>query len=116
MLRLSMDAVFSFSLVPLYIGISVGGLFLFLALIEAIYVLNFWITGRTQNLAPGWSSLMFVLLVVGGSLMITLGIIGTYIGYIFQEVKRRPIYLVRKTWSGGAREVEKPPMPEEADG
>jgi hypothetical protein len=116
MLRLSMDAVFSFSLVPLYIGISVGTVFLFLALIEAIYVLNFWITGRTENLAPGWSSLMFVLLVVGGSLMITLGIIGTYIGYIFQEVKRRPIYLVRKTWSGGSRDVEKPPMPEEADG
>lgn len=116
MLRLSMDAVFSFSLVPLYIGISVGFLFLFLALIEAIYVLNFWITGRTENLAPGWSSLMFVLLVVGGSLMITLGIIGTYVGYIFQEVKRRPIYLVRKIWSGGGCDVEKPPMPEQADG
>jgi dolichol-phosphate mannosyltransferase len=95
MLRLSADAVFSFSLIPLYIGISVGVIFLLLALLEAIYVLSFWVTGNTSQLAPGWSSLMFVLLIVGGSLMISLGFIGVYIGYIFQEVKRRPVYIVR---------------------
>ena len=99
MLKLAQDAVFSFSLVPLYIGISIGGLFLILAVIEAIYVLSFWLSGQTSNLAPGWSSLMFVLLVVGGFIMIMLGFIGVYIGYIFQEVKQRPIYLVRKTYS-----------------
>lgn len=97
MLRLGQDAIFSFSLVPLYAAISVGGLFLVLALAEMIYVLSFWITGRTEKLAPGWSSLMFVLLVVGGSLMIAVGLIGVYIGYIFQESKRRPVYLVRRT-------------------
>ncbi len=96
MLRLGTDAVFSFSLVPLWIGISVGALFLVLALAEAVYVLSFWITGNTSHLAPGWSSLMFVLLIVGGTLMILLGFTGIYIGYIFQEVKRRPVYLVRK--------------------
>jgi polyisoprenyl-phosphate glycosyltransferase len=101
MLRLAADAIFSFSLVPLYVAISVGVLFLLLALAEAIYVLSFWISGHTESLAPGWSSLMFVLLVVGGSLMITLGIAGVYIGYIFQEVKHRPLYLVRKIWGEG---------------
>ncbi len=95
MLRLATDAVFSFSLVPLWIGISVGALFLVLALAEAVYVLSFWISGNTSHLAPGWSSLMFVLLIVGGTLMILLGFTGIYIGYIFQEVKRRPVYLVR---------------------
>ncbi len=95
MLRLGMDAVFSFSLVPLTIAISIGLLFLFLALVEAIYVLSFWISGNIESLAPGWSSLMFMLLVVGGSLMIILGIIGIYIGYIFQEVKGRPVYIIR---------------------
>ena len=59
------------------------------------YVLSFWVTGNEGSLAPGWSSLMFVLLVVGGSLMILLGFVGTYIGFIFQEVKRRPIYITR---------------------
>jgi polyisoprenyl-phosphate glycosyltransferase len=57
--------------------------------------LSFWITGNIHGLAPGWSSLMFVLLVIGGTLMITLGFIGVYVGFIFQEVKGRPIYLIR---------------------
>ena len=96
MFRLAMDAIFSFSLMPLYIGMSMGGLLLCLALIEMIYVLSFWVTGSTSNLAPGWSSLMFVILIVGGILMILLGFIGVYVGYIFQEVKRRPIYLVKR--------------------
>jgi len=96
MFNLAMDAIFSFSLMPLYIGLSMGGLFLFLALVEMVYVLSFWVTGRTSNLAPGWSSLMFIILIVGGMLMVLLGFIGVYVGYIFQEVKRRPVYLVKK--------------------
>jgi glycosyltransferase involved in cell wall biosynthesis len=99
MVRLSMDAVFSFSLVPLYIGISLGVLMLLLALIEMIYVLSFWVSGNISHLAPGWSSLMFIILIVGGFLMISIGVIGVYIGYIFQEVKGRPVYLVRETVS-----------------
>ncbi len=96
MIRLAMDAIFSFSLVPLYIGISLGILFLFLAMLEMAYVLSFWITGRTSHLASGWSSLMFVILIIGGIIMVLLGFIGLYIGYIFQEVKRRPIYFLRE--------------------
>ena len=102
MLRLTVDAVFSFSLVPLYLGISVGAIFLALALAEMIYVLSFWISGNQASLAPGWSSLMFVLLVVGGSIMIMLGFVGIYIGFIFQEVKRRPIYITRSTTAASA--------------
>ena len=96
MFRLAMDAIFSFSLMPLYIGLSLGGILLCLALVEMVYVLSFWVTGSTSNLAPGWSSLMFIILIVGGMLMILLGFIGVYIGYIFQEVKRRPVYLVKQ--------------------
>lgn len=99
MFSLAMDAIFSFSLVPLYIGLSLGGLLLFLALAELIYVLSFWVTGQTSTIAPGWSSLMFVILIVSGMLMILIGFIGVYVGYIFQEVKRRPVYLVRKDLS-----------------
>jgi glycosyltransferase involved in cell wall biosynthesis len=94
-IRLALDAIFSFSLVPLYIGLSLGGFLLCLALLEMIYVLSFWVTGRTSNLAPGWSSLMFVILIVGGMLMALLGFIGIYVGYIFQEVKRRPVYIIK---------------------
>lgn len=96
MFKLALDAIFSFSLIPLYIGLSLGLLLLCLAVLEMAYVLSFWVTGRTSHLAPGWSSLMFVILIVGGMLMVLLGFIGLYIGYIFQEVKRRPIYLLRQ--------------------
>jgi dolichol-phosphate mannosyltransferase len=72
-----------------------------------IYVLSFWITGRTSGLAPGWSSLMFVVLIVGGMLMVLLGFVGVYVGYIFQEVKRRPVFLAR-TSRDDARNQSKP--------
>jgi dolichol-phosphate mannosyltransferase len=40
---------------------------------------------------------MFVILIVGGMLMLLLGFVGVYVGYIFQEVKRRPVFLARKS-------------------
>jgi polyisoprenyl-phosphate glycosyltransferase len=96
MFRLAMDAIFSFSLAPLYVGLSLGGILLCLAVAEMAYVLSFWISGRTSGLAPGWSSLMFVVLIIGGMLMVLLGFVGVYVGYIFQEVKRRPVYIVKR--------------------
>ena len=96
MFRLAMDAIFSFSLVPLYVGMSMGGVLLCLAAIQIIYVLSFWFSGRSAELEPGWSSLMAGMLVIGGMIMILLGFIGVYVGYIFQEVKRRPVYLLKK--------------------
>jgi len=103
MIRLAMDAMFSFSLAPLYVGLSLGGILLCLAAAEMAYVLSFWVTGRTSGLAPGWSSLMFVVLIVGGMLMVLLGFVGVYVGYIFQEVKHRPVFLRRKGAAGKAR-------------
>ena len=66
------------------------------AIVKAIYVPSFWVSGNQANLAPGWSSLIFVLLFVGGTILVSLGLIGIYIGHIFREVKRRPSYLIRR--------------------
>ncbi len=110
MLNLASSAIFSFSLVPLYIGLSLGLMMLVLAVAEMIYVLSFWITGNLQHLAPGWSSLMFVLLVVSGILMILLGFIGVYVGLIFQEVKQRPIYLIRQRMSSAPQSFSTQPV------
>jgi len=96
MLRLALDAVFSFSLAPLYVGLSFGGVLFCLAIAEMTYVLSFWVTGRSSGLAPGWSSLMFIVLIVGAMLMLLLGFVGVYVGYIFQEVKRRPVFLAKE--------------------
>lgn len=95
MFRLASDAIFSFSLAPLYIGLSAGLIFFILAGAQLIYVLSLWLTGNTAQVEPGWSSLMGILLIASGIIMILLGFIGVYVGYIFQEVKRRPIYLVK---------------------
>jgi dolichol-phosphate mannosyltransferase len=97
MFKLAEDAIFSFSLVPLRIGLGIGGLFYLLAIIEAIYVLHLWFTGQQSQLEPGWSSLMFMLLIVGGTLTLVISIVGIYVGYIFQEVKNRPVYLIKKS-------------------
>jgi dolichol-phosphate mannosyltransferase len=97
MLRLASDAIFSFSLMPLYIGLSVGGLFLMLAAAQIVYVLVIAITKPANvYIAPGWSSLMAILLIASGIIMILLGFIGVYVGYIFQQVKGRPVYLLKK--------------------
>lgn len=95
MVKLALDAIFSFSLTPLWIGLLSGGVFFALAALEVIYVLSFWIAGKQASLTPGWSSLIFVILIVGGTIMINLGFIGVYVGYIFQEAKHRPVYLIR---------------------
>ena len=95
MARLAANATFSFSLVPLKIALVVGLCFLVLAGAEALYVISFWLTGRQHQLVPGWASLMFMMLIVGAALMIAVGLVGIYVGYIFQEVKRRPVYLLR---------------------
>jgi dolichol-phosphate mannosyltransferase len=96
MFRLAMDALFSFSLIPLYLGMTAGGVLLCLAAGQIIDVLSFWLSGRSSELVPGWSSLMSVMLVMGGMIMILLGCIGVYVGYIFEQVKRTPLYLLKK--------------------
>jgi dolichol-phosphate mannosyltransferase len=103
LLRLALDAIFSFSLVPLYFAIMVGILFIILAMAEAGYTIFFWLTGHRSEMAPGWASLMFVLLFSGGSILLNIGIIGIYIGYIFQEVKQRPIFIIRSIHSSAKR-------------
>jgi dolichol-phosphate mannosyltransferase len=99
MVKLALDATFSFSLVPLQISAALGLFFFVLAAGEALYVLSFWARGEQQVLAPGWGSLMFMLLIVGGMLMMMLGILGAYVGYTLQEVKGRPVFMIRSLQS-----------------
>ncbi len=96
MLRLAKDGMFSFSQAPLRLGFFIGTIFILLALAESAYVLSFWIRGETSQLVPGWSSLMLVLTISSGTSMLLIAILGIYIGMIFEEVKRRPVYLIRQ--------------------
>jgi len=107
MLRLAADGMFSFSLAPLRLGLLIGGVFLLLTGAEIAYVLSFWLRGAKSSLVPGWSSLIMVITVSSGISMLLTGILGIYVGMIFQEVKRRPIYLV-KGWTPNSERVAHP--------
>jgi glycosyltransferase involved in cell wall biosynthesis len=95
MMRLAGDGLFSFSLVPLRIGLMIGAGFILAAAAEIIYVATLFLTDRRDRLVPGWSSLIVILTVSSAINMILIGILGIYVGMIFREVKRRPVYLVR---------------------
>jgi len=98
MFNLAENAIFSFSLVPLRIGLLLGLLFFVLALLESIYVLSFWFTGNQARLTPGWSSTIFVILITGGALMVMISLVGIYVGQIHQEVKKRPLFIIRTVY------------------
>jgi len=93
MFKFALTGLTSFSLVPLqlasYFGFLVSG-FSFLAGLYTIFLKFF-----TVRTIPGWTSLMIVLLFLGGIQLITLGIIGEYIGRISDEVKQRPPYIIQ---------------------
>jgi dolichol-phosphate mannosyltransferase len=93
--RLAADGLFSFSLVPLRIGLLIGLGFILAAACELMYVACFWLSDYRERLVPGWSSLILILTVSSAINMILIGILGVYVGMIFREVKRRPVYLVR---------------------
>ena len=96
MFSLAADGFFSFSLVPLWIGLLLGAVFILLAAAELAYTSYIWIDGHRDRLVPGWTSLVLILTIASALTMILQGILGIYIGMIFKEVKRRPVYLIKK--------------------
>jgi glycosyltransferase involved in cell wall biosynthesis len=90
----AIEGITSFSVGPLklatYLGLAVA---LFAVVFGAQLILRTLIYG---NPVPGYPSLMAVILFLGGTQLITLGIIGEYLGRIFNETKRRPLYLVER--------------------
>lgn len=92
MLGLALDGITSFSVKPLYSLVALGITFLMIALAIGIYVCHALIT---DTAVPGWASLILSVWITGGFLMIGVGVVGVYIGKIYQEVKGRPLYHVK---------------------
>jgi polyisoprenyl-phosphate glycosyltransferase len=94
MIRFALDGVTSFSVAPLHAATWIGFASSALALLGVIYALvlrlftNDWVTG--------WTALFIAVLFVGGTQLLALGVIGEYIGRIYAESKRRPLYLVQE--------------------
>ncbi|MBE6259292.1 MAG: glycosyltransferase family 2 protein [Prevotella sp.] len=93
MLNLALDGITSFSVKPLYNIIYLGMLFLVISFCIGIYVLRALIVGTA---IPGWSSLILSVWLVGGFILISMGITGVYVGKIYNEVKRRPLYNIKE--------------------
>ena len=93
MLSFAFDGITSFSIKPIRLVWSVGAVISILAIVAAIYTLiaKFW--GVTT---AGWSSLMISIWFLGGVQLVSVGIIGEYIGKIYKETKRRPRYIIEE--------------------
>jgi len=94
--RLAVIAITAFSSLPLQAVTILGGLFLLCAMLFSGYALVMYFIGLAF---PGFTTVIVLELLIGGVLMISLGIIGTYIAQIYQEVKYRPRYVVAETLS-----------------
>lgn len=99
-LRLQLDSVFSFSTIPLRMSVCLGVLTLLLGLVYLAYIACVLLISGREHVASGWPALMSTVLVVGGVQLICLGMVAEYLGRVYEEVKRRPVYVVRNLVSG----------------
>lgn len=94
LMNLAIEGITSFTIAPLkmasYLGLSVAGI----ALIYALFII--WKTLMYGDPVQGYPSLMVVVLFLGGVQLLSVGVLGEYLGRIFNEVKQRPLYLVNR--------------------
>ncbi len=110
-IRLACDGIFSFSSAPLRLVTLLGFVAAVLALsVLATVLYKKWVTGEAIT---GWASTMTAILFMGAVQLITLGIVGEYIGRIYDEVKRRPLYIVAEHIGFESEDVPSPSCPRE---
>ena len=92
----ALDGIFSFSTVPLRVWSWIGSLTACLGLVYAAFlILRVLVYGRD---VPGYASIMVAVLFLGGIQLISIVVLGEYIGRIFSETKNRPLFIVRQTY------------------
>ena len=95
LIRLAFDGLINFSYRPLQVFTSLGIIVSLLSFLVAIYYLFAWILDPTvREQLPGYTSIIIAILFLGGVQLISIGILGEYIGRIFDEVKARPLFIV----------------------
>ncbi len=103
--NIRIDSVFSFSTVPLRISMYLGLLTLALGIIYAAYIFVALLIFGRGSVPSGWPALIITVLILGGVQLTCLGMVAEYVGRIYEEVKQRPLYVVR--------ELTNPPQPAE---
>ena len=107
LMRLAVDGLFGFSMLPLRIASVLGALIAVPSFLVGIYfvlhrTLGFPVMGRFATETPGLATLAVGLFFIGGLILVMLGVIGEYIGRIYLEVKRRPQFIVEAVYGSGA--------------
>ena len=97
MLPFALDAITSFSYFPLQMATYLGFLIAAISLVAILVVISLRLFGQSDELT-GQATTLVAVLFLGGVQLISLGIIGEYLGRIYDEVKGRPLYLVDKKW------------------
>lgn len=100
MIAFALDAITSFSTAPIRIVTSLG--FVLVIFCAAVLAWTVYVKLFTDTAVAGWTSLLAVVLLLGGMQFVALGIIGQYVARIFEEAKQRPLYLVSERVNGGA--------------
>lgn len=95
MLRLALDAITSFSIIPLRFATIIGFFMSLFSGIYGLYAVIVFLTNRSSVII-GWPSVIISVLFIGGLQLLILGIVGEYIGKIFLETKKRPLYIVQE--------------------
>ncbi|NJK63009.1 MAG: glycosyltransferase family 2 protein [Synechococcaceae cyanobacterium SM2_3_1] len=106
--NLALEGITSFSSLPLRIWSYIGVFISFLAFLYACVLITRTLLFGVD--VPGYASLVVIILFLGGIQLISLGIIGEYIGRIFEEVKARPLYLIRQQYGFTAQTNGDPPL------
>ena len=104
MLKFAVDGITSFSVKPLKLISNLGMVICALSVIGLIYTLISWITGSS---VAGWASIMCSIWFLGGLQMLCIGIVGTYVGKIYSEVKQRPRFIIEKLLLNKKEEKDK---------
>ncbi len=94
MIRLALDGIVSFSVVPLRIITLLGFGITLLGILYGAFAVGAHLLGRAQT---GWTSLIVLVLVFGGVQLLSLGIVSEYVGRTYEEVKHRPRYVIDRT-------------------
>lgn len=106
MLRFAADAITSFSVLPLRLASFAGAVTGMLGLLGLGYAFASWLSGAA---AAGWTSIATLILFIGGVQLSMLGVFGEYLGRLYMEAKRRPLFVVDAIFSAPASATNRAP-------
>jgi len=99
LINFALNGIFSFSKVPLRFCIGAGCILATLSILSAVIQIAIYFLGHFD--VPGWASLLATVSLIGGIQLFFLGVVGEYVGLIFDEVKNRPRYLLDRHYQSG---------------